>query len=1174
MQGRQIFETDSSLRWKRFKWSSRVLLLLVPLAAIVLTIAYIFLYVPNIPPLKARALVEHENFLSKNSLLEKKYKGFRKYIDQKELTNRSPYATRVPARLANIVNGKTPCPIRSAFYVTWNQQSFYSLQRNIHKLNLVVPEWLFIDPKTDTLVSTMDDKGFAVMKTAGVNIMPMLSNFFDSTHRGNGRFYGDAVHRIITDRSKREKLINDLIAVLGKNKFTGVNIDFEELQEKSDENFVAFQKELYQKLHAKGFLVSQDVIPFNGDYDYRSLSAYNDFLFVMAYDEYARGTKPGPIAEQKWIEAAVDDAVKKIPASKVILGVAAYGYNWPVSKETNEEDVEVLTYQDALSTAKDEQARIDFDNDTYNLHFSYYDDENIPHEVYFTDAATTFNAMRFATESEIAGVALWRLGSEDERTWKFYDKNMSKDSISNFDFASFANIQAPDNVSYFGHGEVLDILATPHEGNIHPDIDSVDILIAEENYDSLPVNFTAKKFGWNGSDTTRNKKKLVLTFDDGPDPTWTPKVLNILSEKHVPASFFIVGLNAENNIPLVKRIYREGHEIGDHTFTHPNIAEVSRSRAIIEMEATRLLIECITGHSTILFRAPYNADFEPQKTEELLPVAIARTKNYLDVGESIDPLDWEPGVSADTIFHRIIMKKQELDGDRVNSGGNIILLHDAGGETRRATLEALPRIIDYFQKRGYTFTTIADLLGKKKEDLMPPVPKGSGYYLLEANYVFLEVTMWAGHILTSLFMAFIVLSIARILLMAVLAMKERRREKMEALALPLSGSAPLVSIIVPAYNEEVNALSSLQNLLRTDYPNFNIIFVDDGSKDDTYEKVAEVFASHPKVKVFTKANGGKASALNFGIARTEAEYVVCIDADTKLKPDAVSQLMKHLVPREEWQNNTANQDKSNRETGEPFYQTGMVGAVAGNVKVGNEVNLLTKWQAIEYISSQNFDRRAFASLNAITVVPGAIGAFLKKAIEDAGGFTTDTLAEDCDLTIRVIRAGYIIENENSALAFTEAPENTRQFVKQRFRWSFGVLQTFWKHKDVLFNTKYGWLGWLALPNILLFQYIIPTFIPLADFFMLVGLFTGNGSRILPYYAAFMIFDAGISIIAFRMEGERISRLVWLIPQRLIYRWLMWYVLFKSFRKAIKGELQNWGVLKRTGRVREEMIVDS
>lgn len=1152
MQGRQVFQTNSTLRWQRFKWGSRLLLLLIPIAIVIFIFAYSILFVPNVPALKMykQALAENQNFLSKKSLLAKKYKGFRKYINQKELTNRAFYATKTTSGFNNIAY-TMPSGIRAAFYVAWSPESFYSLERNIHKLNLVLPEWIFINPTADTLFTTIDSRGLAVMKTAGVNIMPLLSNAF------NGTFHGDAVHRIINNKAKKERLINDLIKILQQNNFTGVNVDLEELQESSDEAFVSFQKELYERLHAKGFLVTQDVIPFNNDYNYQSLAQYNDYIFIMAYDEYSSGTKPGPIAEQKWIEAAVDEAVQKLPASKIILCLAAFGYDWPKGDSTDPADVQVLSYQNALSTAKEAQAKIDFDNDTYNLHYTYYDDDNILHEAQFTDAATTFNAMRFANESRVAGVALWRLGSEDERIWSFYNKNMSKDSIKSFNFTAFANITSSDNVAYSGAGEILDILASPKKGKIHPQIDSTEYLIAEENYDSLPVPFIAKKYGWNGNDTIRNKKKLVLTFDDGPNPVWTPKILDILSKKHVPATFFIVGLNAENYIPLVKRIYREGHEIGNHTFTHPNIAEVSHRRAIIELETTRLLIECITGHSTILFRAPYNADFTPVKMDELLPVAIARTKNYLDVGESIDPLDWEPNVTADQIFNRIIKTKIELDSNTTQTGGNIILLHDAGGDTRKATVEALPGIIDYYQKRGYTFTTIADLLGEKKETLMPPVPKGSGYYLIQASYVFLEAVYWISHILFTLFTVFIILSILRIVAMTFLAMKEKRKESNLLFASPLPASLPLVSILVPAYNEEVNAVSSLENLLHTDYPNFDIIFIDDGSKDNTYKKVAGVFATHPKVKVFTKPNGGKASALNFGIAQTKAEYVVCIDADTKLHTSAVSHLMKHF--------STA-QNAAEPNT-QPLSEK-IVGAVAGNVKVGNEVNMLTKWQAIEYISSQNFDRRAFASLNAITVVPGAIGAFRKQAIKDAGGFTTDTLAEDCDLTIRILRAGYQVNNENNALAFTEAPEGVKQFLKQRFRWSFGILQTFWKHKDMLFNRKYKWLGCFAMPNILLFQYLVPAFIPLADFFMLTGLLTGNASNILPYYFAFILFDAGISFIAFRMEKEKMGRLIWIIPQRLIYRWLMWWVLFKSSRRAIKGELQNWGVLKRTGRVKE------
>ena len=1146
--GRQIFQTASASRWQRFKWSSRLLLVfaLIALGAIIITL--VRGYMPSVPRLREqgqqykKTLDSNRTLIYQNSLIARKYQGFRQYITDKEAhfnnslyfeNNRVRNLQNVPA--AAPLDTSLPCAIRSAFYVAWDPQSFFSLQRNISKLNLVIPEWMFINPNADTLYTNVDERAYAVMRKAGVKIMPILSNnYFE-------QFRGDAVHRIIHNKAKKERLINDVLAILQKNHFAGVNVDFEELQEKTDEPFIQFQKELYEKLHANGFLVTQDVIPFNEDYNFNELAKYNDYVFLMAYDEYSNGTAPGPIADQKWIEGAVDAAAKKLPSNKIILGLGAYGYDWP--KGDSALDVP-LTYQQALLTARESEGKIDFDNDSYNLHYTYYDDNDIEHDVYFTDAATVFNTMRFATESGLAGVGLWRLGSEDSRMWDFYNLDMRRDAIKNFDFKRFTTVKSTDDVDYLpGEGEVLDIRATPTDGRITPELDTAELLISEEQYDSLPSMFVVQKYG---GDTVRNKKKLVLTFDDGPDPKFTPQILDILGRKHVPASFFVVGLNAENNIPLVKRMYREGHEIGNHTFTHPNVAEISHRRAVLEMEATRLLIECITGHSTILFRAPYNADFQPEKMEELLPVAIARTKNYLDVGESIDPEDWEPGVSADSIFDRVVRRKSEMEAS--GFGGNIILLHDAGGNTRKSTVEALPRIIDYYQARGYTFTTIADLLQKKKDDLMPPVPKGSGYYLVEINYAIAEFGYWGGHFLFSVFVVFIILSISRILFMGWLAFKESRRR---SALLPASITEfPLVSIIVPAYNEEVNAVASLKNLLRTDYPNYDVIFVDDGSKDSTHEKVKNAFKNNDKVKVFAKPNGGKASALNYGIAQSSAAFVVCIDADTKLKPDAVSHLMKNFLVSNE------NADKE------------MIGAVAGNVKVGNEVNMLTRWQAIEYITSQNFDRMAFSYLNAITVVPGAIGAFRKEAIEDAGGFTVDTLAEDCDLTIRILRSGYIVANEPKAIAFTEAPETLKMFIKQRFRWSFGVMQTFWKHRDTLFNSKFKFLGWIAMPNILIFQYIIPSVIPLADLFMFIGLISGNGAKIILYYAVFIVIDLFVALIAFRFENEKVGRLIWLIPQRLIYRWLMWYVLFKAVRRAIKGELQNWGVLKRTGHVQD------
>ena len=1157
----QIFQTKTRFRWRRFKWIFRIFIFLFAIAFVVVFIGIVLmnLYKPGIT-LEGKAI---KKVLTKGvpeyreSKMGKEYRGFRKLIDDKWAKGKGSGQSG-SVNLSNSSLFNDSIGIRAAFYVNWDSiTSFNSLERNISKLNLVIPEWFFLDSATGKLIVNIDKKALEVMRANGVKIMPLLTNNIRKVFRG------EVVHRVLNNPEIKLQLINDITDVLIQYGFTGINIDFEDLQEEKDEPLISFQKDLYERLHSKGFLVSQDVSPFNEDYNLKELSKYNDYIILMAYDEHENASTPGAVGAQKWVEAAVDKLLNDVPAEKVILAIAAYGYDW---KLKSKDLAASFTYQDAIKNARKYESTVEFDNDTYNLRYRYYnEDDDSLHEVHFTDAVTNFNMLRFATESNLAGVSLWRLGGEDKRLWSFYDMPMTKEALQRFDFSVFNQLEAGDKPSYSGEGEILDIIATPKPGKLRTELDNDALLISEEYYDALPSTYEIRRFG------EKKKRKIVLSFDDGPDPKYTKEILDTLSFYHVPGSFFIVGMEAEANIPLVKRIFREGHEIGNHTFTHPNIAKVSRKRASLEMDGTRLLIECITGHSTIMFRAPFNADSEPGVYEELAPIALSKEKNYITVGESIDPEDWEkgerPDFNADTIFNRVVRIYKERialqeDGDTTGINGAIILLHDAGGD-RSETVKATGMIIRYFRSKGYQFTTVADLLGKKPDDVMPPVARNKSYYLLQVNYFIAMAGYLGTHFFTSLFIVFLVLSIIRLLIIGVWAFLQKRKEESIINALSISNfqfPTPLVSIIVPAYNEEVNAVNSLHNLLQCDYPFFEIIFVDDGSTDDTYKNVKEAFANNPLVKVFTKQNGGKASALNYGIGHSHVDYVVCIDADTKLAPNAVSMLMRNFFKKE----NIGIPSFLNKNA----QNASEVAAVAGIVKVGNEVNLLTIWQSIEYISSQNFDRRGFAYCNAITVIPGAIGAFKKDALIEAGGFTTDTLAEDCDITIRILKAGYIVANEPKAIAYTEAPESLKQFIKQRNRWSFGVMQTFWKHKEFMFNSKVKSLGWIALPDILLFKYIIPFFTPLADFFMLIGLLSGNAGKIGIYYLLFMIIDTAIAAIAFAFEKQKPWKLIWLIPQRLVYRWLMMIVLFKAYRRAIKGELQQWGVLKRTGNVKQ------
>lgn len=1119
---KQIFQTSSRTRWRAFSWASRLFIFLLVLMIPIVWIALARSDKPGLPQLISSDTVSgktinpvHPRPLTRRE--GKKYKGFNDFLKAKQKNE-------------EIIRKEKAVPfnqlIRAGFYTDDDPQAYYSLQNYIDKMNVVLPQWLYFDENTDTLLFHVDEDALSLMKKHTIKVLPVICNIDLNQH--NGTWDPEVLDRILRNSGKRKRLLKDIVHYLQKYNLQGINVDFEELKETNVEPMRKFQKELYDTLHKKGYLVTQDIMPNDEDFDPKILAPANDYLFLMAYDQHYSTSTPGEISEQRWVEKVMDEAASSVPSDKFVLCIAGFGYDWPVNHEATP-----VTYQQAISTAKINNAEIDFDNSTYNCHYDYTDN-GVKHEVYFVDAGGNFNTMRFADEYGAAGVALWRLGSEDDRIWSFYNRNLSNTALKKepFDFSILNQVKlVNEKPDYVGEGEVLDVVSVPGKGEINTHVDSAENIISEEVFKQLPTKFVIRRFG-------KVENQVVLTFDDGPDPEYTPRILNILEKEKVPAAFFVIGMNTEDNLPLLKKIYRDGFEIGNHSFTHPNMATVSSSRAEAEMEATRLLIEASTGRSTILFRAPYNADSEPKSFVELEPLARGKTDHYYTVGESIDPEDWDTEdssftMNADTIYNRVVRQYEK------NPEKGIILLHDAGGN-REATVKALPRIIEYFKSKNIKFASVAELLHLDKDAVMPPVHDD----IVSLNGWVTSFIYGIGKFFVGAFWVAILLGFARILLLGVMATVQYFKSKKKSIVknwLPSS-----VSIIVPAYNEEVNAVKTVRNLLLQDYPGIEIIFVDDGSKDDTYKIVADAFAQNDKVHVLTKPNGGKASALNLGISYSKSEFVVCIDADTQLLPDAVSRMMK-------------------------YFSSENIGAVAGNVKVGNNKNLLTQWQSIEYTTAQNFDRRAFDLINAITVVPGAIGAFRKKAIENAGGFATDTLAEDCDLTIRILRNGYVVRNCAEAIAITEAPETFGQFMKQRFRWSYGVMQSFWKNRDACFNPRYKGLGMVALPNILLFQIIMPLFGPFADLMFFIGLFVNRNSpesshKILLFYFLFLLVDVAVSVIAFLFEKEKLFKLFLLIPQRFVYRQLMYVVLFRSIRRAIKGEGQGWGMLKRTGNV--------
>jgi len=1114
MADKQVFQTDTPGRWMRFKWISRVLIIVLVcsvLAAIITVTSKQYPSLPNLNPAPKKLTKEELESLKRS----KKYKDFK--IDKGEIQKLGR-----ARHLHQLKRPNNKDRINAGFYRAWEPQAYTSLAEYFNRLDMVVSEGFFISPNRDTLVANIDTGLINLNKKYKKPVLISLSNYVNYNNVKGGYDTKD-IERIIKNKKLRVQFINNIARQLTRYKFKGINLDFDEIKNINSKNYIAFENDLYAILHPQGFLVTQNVIPDDDQYKLERLQHVNDFLFVMAIDQHNEGSNAGDLSNQHWVEEILDNVCSRIPSGKVILTIAGGAYDWPENSVGKP-----IGYPQAISTAQENNSRITFDPNSANLHYTYFDDDSLEHTVYFTDAATNFNVIRMADDWATGGVALWRMGAEDPRLWTFFQKNLAIDSLkkTGIDIKKLTTVGLNNKIAYDGDGEVLDLLTTPTTGKIDVQMDTSNFVITNQHYIKLPTKYVIRRYGYAPG-------KIVLTFDDGPDPDYTPQILDILKEEHVPAAFFVVGSMAEKNIQILRREYEEGYEIGNHTFFHPDISTISLQRVNLELNATRKLIESVTGRSTIMFRPPFNADAEPQTLAEVIPVAESRRQSYITIGESIDPWDWQPGVTADSIIARVIKQKD---------AGSMLLLHDAGGDTREETVKALPGIIHFFKSHGYKFTTIADVLHTSKADLMPPIRDDANSGVLGSLYnLLIQFYFYGNWFLLYLFLSAIFLAVGRVVLIGILAVRQYSDDNKFNRKAINPTELPPVSIIVPGYNEEVTVIKTIQSLLKTAYPSFEIIFIDDGSKDKTFELVNTAYSHHPLVQVLTKPNGGKASALNFGISHAQYDFVVCIDADTQLKDDAIYHLMTFFTDKE-------------------------IGAVAGTVKVGNENNMITRWQSIEYITSQNMDRRAFDLINSITVVPGAIGAFRKSAIFSAGGFTYDTLAEDCDLTMRILKQGYIVKNSDEAIAYTEAPETLNGLLKQRFRWSFGVMQSFWKNKDALFNKKYKYFGMLGMPNILIFQIILPLFSPLADLFMIIGLFSDKPGRILAYYAGFVVIDFIVAVIAFWMQKEDYKKLVYIIPQRFIWRQLMYYVLFKSIRRALKGELSGWGHSKRTGNV--------
>ena len=1130
MADRQVFHDPSGRRKRRFALAVAlfVLLNLLVLTALFATIRV----VPTQPPLPVA--LEHglPQVTPKATLLSRTGRAFNLAI-QRFLGTQPPSARKVGARKATAAATAMSKPLYVGFYVPWDESSTASLQRHIGDLDWLAPVWLTVTGPNHQFNVLPDRNGRAVINSASHRplILPVVQNF------ANGEVDQAGIQGMLADPRLRRQFLDRLEPFLASNFASGAVFDFEQLDRQGRDNYLKLLHEARQRFVKHRWLITV-AVPVDEAWDLRPFAAVADKLFVMAYDEHSNDGPPGPIASQQWWATSVAAAVRQIPREKVIVTIGNYAYDWHDGGGDPE------NIDEAWVDSGDSEAPPVFDRVAGNSTFAYDDEEGHSHAVWMLDAASAFNELTILRRAGIVETGLWRMGAEDPGLWSIFGRNVRGPLTTD----GLVHLPQGTSVDIEGPGEIIRITALPTPGERRFSVNRSG-LISNVDFVKVPRPFTITRAGYRPG-------AVALTFDDGPDPRWTPRILDILKEKHVAATFFIVGENALTQRGLLERMLREGHEVGSHTYTHPNLANTDVTRTRFELNATQRLFQAFTGRTLKLFRAPFFGDAEPTTADEILPVWEAQSRGYLSVGLHVDSEDWQrPGVPAivNNVVSNVLKNENCDDPSQTQCSHNVVLLHDSGGD-RTQTIAALPIIIDTLRARGYNFVPVSELAGLTPQQAMPALTP-SDYAAATIDLGAFELLGFGIRALDFIFAAAITLGIARALFLAGLgllaAWKDRQRVR------PRTDPETFVSVLIPAYNEERVIERSVAQVLQSRNVRIEVIVIDDGSSDATSAIVHQAFRKDPRVRLLTLENGGKARALNRGLELATGEIVVALDADTQFEPDTIARLAR-------W-----------------FNADERLGAVAGNAKVGNRINIVTKWQALEYITAQNLERRAYARLGAMTVVPGAVGAWRKQAIADVDGYPPDTLAEDQDLTIAVQRAGWHVTYDQSAIAWTEAPQTLRQLARQRFRWAFGTIQCLWKHKRIMFTGRPRGLAFLGLPQAIVFQLMFALVSPIIDLALLINIaatissiqqhgysaMQGDLHRVALFWILFAAIDLTAGFIAMALERRENWRLMaWLLPQRFVYRQVMYYVVIKAAVQALRGPRVGWASIARSGQV--------
>ncbi len=920
----------------------------------------------------------------------------------------------------------------------------------------------------------------------------------------DGQIFGEQVARVMGDSELRTCVADSVILKSKENGASGVLIDFQNLRQSDVENYLWFLDEFRKGLHARGMSLVVAVPSGSQVYPLPEISGLADAVMVVMYGEHYAAGEPGPLASQSWFEKTLSRYAKTIPKDKLLVGMGSYGMDWTLATSSTAKG---LTYAETMSVAADSNSFPQMSTRAKNMTFAYQDASGQAHDVWFLDASTIWNQWRRVVARGALGVGVWRLGSEDPNVWKVVGE-VQPESKDLETVSSLSGVYRPTD------SEIYRIQDSPKNGQVKISLDANGD-IADARYEKVPTNYVIRQVGQTPPD-----KDLVLAFYDGPDANWTPAIMDVLEQNGIPATFFVLGHKAETHPTMMQEIARRGYLIGNHGYGYGNLGGLDMNAVRSDVNTTQRLIENATKRHSRLFSAstPYTSS-DASLLQSISGMGYVVVSPGLRVGQNelkdVDAL------------------VRDIKSQAGQPGKHVIALQNDGAD-QSVMVQALARLIPELKQEGYQFVRMDQAVGMSAEQIQPPYGGNEALFVETTNVVgilrngFWDAMFWV-FVLSTAF------SVLRILFMSVFVIRSALHKGRKLYAAPWKVPA---TVLIPAYNEQETIIKTLASLQTSRHKKFEALVIDDGSTDKTGELVAEFVKTDSRFRLIQKPNGGKSTALNLGMRAAKHDIVVTIDADTILFPDAIDEMIK------------------------PFADP-KVDAVCGNVQVGNVHNALTGFQALEYITAQNFDRRAFEELNAISVVPGATGAWRRDRVLEIGGYETDTLTEDADMTIKMlINDGKIVYAPN-AKSITEAPDNLRDLSKQRFRWSFGTFQCLGKYTDHFFK---GRVGWLVMPNIFLFQIVFPLVAPLGDILFVVALLRGDFSLIFYSYAVFTILDTVGSIFAFVLERNPKRLLLFVLIQRFFYRQFLYVTIFRAILAILRGRRYGWNKLKRTGTV--------